>query len=654
MKSSTSRSNVLVLGSNAVYSLLPSTLIAQVEALLDAHRIEDAVDMADQQRRKVEAQLTVDEEEADELRYVYQRIGFQCFAETLFDDAGRHLFHGELDPRALISYYPEYYDSLFHLDESIDLFSGVAERMPTEESIDDIIRNYSPHLAPNTRTAPPAVELRAVLKMAATDMLRSFLRKWRRKRRLDDPGGTIKPKALYQAVDTVLARLYVESDEKSELLILIHEPNDILMSEVEPALVTAKWFNALCQLYQIRGEDAKLLDVWSRLAAGEWIDPEVEDPLSNMFTFLNEKKDRALIRQWGVWLTKQDSERAIKLLTSGRKHNRQEDDFALLQQIQESNPAAALQFLEHLVLRKRSQNAALHVQLATLYVDQLLSCVSDEATSKLWRAKVSSYSSSQTNVPFLSYFASTTPDSDSKRTRLKTILFLQASELYDVEPIRTRLQDYEKLLSLELSIVEGKLGHDRSALSILVHTLHDSSSAEAYCTLGGEVVPAKTAQSLGERFSLQSWAALFVPPVSAGKAKSSAAFMKRQKSVSEERKRELTRILLEVYMSGGEAMSGRTAQLLAAQGMNLDVVDVSANSMLSFPQLNVLPGLISHTTRMATPSPLKLPRTFIPSHPPYPSRRPNHQVHRGKRESRRRRADLAHITRARCYRRGGG
>lgn len=63
MKSSTSRSNLILLGSNAVYSLLPSTLIAQVEALLGAHRIEDAIDMADEQRRRVEAQMTVDEGE---------------------------------------------------------------------------------------------------------------------------------------------------------------------------------------------------------------------------------------------------------------------------------------------------------------------------------------------------------------------------------------------------------------------------------------------------------------------------------------------------------------------------------------------------------------------------------------------------------------
>ena len=64
-------------------------------------------------------------------------------------------------------------------------------------------------------------------------------------------------------------------------------------------------------------------------------------------------------------------------------------------------------------------------------------------------------------------------------------------------------------------------------------------------------MPAKTAQSLGERFNLQQWATLFVPPAPAGKAKTMAATLKRQKTVSEDRKKELTRILLEVYMSGG-------------------------------------------------------------------------------------------------------
>jgi hypothetical protein len=61
---------------------------------------------------------------------------------------------------------------------------------------------------------------------------------------------------------------------------------------------------------------------------------------------------------------------------------------------------------------------------------------------------------------FLSYFASTTPDSEHKRVRLKTILFLQGSTLYDATDARNRLLGAQKILKLELAIVDGKVGHD--------------------------------------------------------------------------------------------------------------------------------------------------------------------------------------------------
>ena len=74
---------------------------------------------------------------------MYQRIGFQCFTETLFEDAGKHLFNGELDPRLLISYYPELRGSLFTADDVMDMFAGVAEHMPQENSVDDISESLS-------------------------------------------------------------------------------------------------------------------------------------------------------------------------------------------------------------------------------------------------------------------------------------------------------------------------------------------------------------------------------------------------------------------------------------------------------------------------------------------------------------------------------
>jgi hypothetical protein len=57
------RSEILVLGPNSIQSLVPSTLISQAESLLDSHRIEDAVALADQQRKKLNGSLSVDEEE---------------------------------------------------------------------------------------------------------------------------------------------------------------------------------------------------------------------------------------------------------------------------------------------------------------------------------------------------------------------------------------------------------------------------------------------------------------------------------------------------------------------------------------------------------------------------------------------------------------
>lgn len=50
-----------------------------------------------------------------------------------------------------------------------------------------------------------------------------------------------------------------------------------------------------------------------RLVSGDWIDIDVTDPLSNMLGLLSEKRDRALTLQWGIWLTKYDPDRALKV-----------------------------------------------------------------------------------------------------------------------------------------------------------------------------------------------------------------------------------------------------------------------------------------------------------------------------------------------------
>lgn len=58
-----SSSHILLIGGNSVQSLVPSSLISQVESLLDGHRLEDAFNLADARRKKLEESLEVDEDE---------------------------------------------------------------------------------------------------------------------------------------------------------------------------------------------------------------------------------------------------------------------------------------------------------------------------------------------------------------------------------------------------------------------------------------------------------------------------------------------------------------------------------------------------------------------------------------------------------------
>lgn len=111
----------------------------------------------------------------------------------------------------------------------------------------------------------------------------------------------------------------------------------------------------------------------------------------------------------------------------------------------------------------------------------------------------------------------------------------------------------------------------RAALELLVHELQDPISAEAYCTLGGEVVSERTLRSAAESAGLVG-VAMFAAAFSSaspihrevsgqgGKVQSQTGLGKgqaptvitRQRTVDEGLKKELLRVLLEVYMDGDE------------------------------------------------------------------------------------------------------
>ncbi|OAX35918.1 hypothetical protein K503DRAFT_793639 [Rhizopogon vinicolor AM-OR11-026] len=588
-----SRSSILVYAQDTIHSLVQSTIIAQVEALLESNRVEDATDLANS---FASGQANLDE--AETLQYLHQAIAFALFSQTRFVEAAPHFLVGALDPRVLVSYFPELSRPLFTEGEEAEVYDGIAKRMPREANVDDLIaanlvRNYSPHLPPSTREAPAAQEIRRILREEATVMIKSVLQ-----------GFKGKGKQKQQEVtDTALTILFARSGDTTSLLAHLENTNSASLAAVEPVLLDVGEVGALCALLRARSDEGRVLEIWQGLVEGRYRDPSVSDPLSNMFTLLESKqgKDRAMLRKWGVWLTIRDSERGLRLLMSTKRSTKEKDreeDLAVLSELQQSHPGAARKFLEWLVIVRRRDDVELHEQLVQACIDELLECLQDESTLKLWRAKSASYTSqsSQRYTPltpstqlqrpqssFLTYFASTTPDSPSKHARLKALFALQALSGYNVEMVKSQIVDkgFEKVLGLEVALLDGKMGMHRMALRALALTLRDPVSAETYARTGGIVVPSKAVEACG----MGEWAALF-------SAKGGPGVLEREKSA--EGKGELVRMLLEVYMEDGEPQ--QTARLLNSQASNLDVVNVIPLVPPDWP-LSSLSSFLTHSFR---------------------------------------------------------
>ena len=65
-------------------------------------------------------------------------------------------------------------------------------------------------------------------------------------------------------VDTVIAKIFAEEDKTADLYTLLQGSNRIILSELEPVLTRTGHYNALCALYEERGESEKLLNAWSK------------------------------------------------------------------------------------------------------------------------------------------------------------------------------------------------------------------------------------------------------------------------------------------------------------------------------------------------------------------------------------------------------
>jgi hypothetical protein len=80
---------------------------------------------------------------------------------------------------------------------------------------------------------------------------------------------------------------------------------------------------------------------------------------------------------------------------------------------------------------------------------------------------------------------------------MKQVVALELTILYG----KVRFASAIITLTIILTIWGNQLGNHAKALETLVYILRDSTSAEMYCNLGGEVVPARIAYSIASSSS---------------------------------------------------------------------------------------------------------------------------------------------------------
>ncbi|WWC89446.1 uncharacterized protein L201_004370 [Kwoniella dendrophila CBS 6074] len=565
---STAVSETLIIGPNNIISLLPSNTIMKLENLCSSERqFDQAILLVDDERRRGRrGEIDVDKiTHHQTMKYLHLYLASYLFEEALFDKSLDYFIRAKIDPRLLVRCFSDLRGKLIGSEESIEVFEGVKEVLERMGGVHDIIstslkRNYSPHVQPNTATAPETSVLRVAMVEEAKDMLTEFLRKTRASRRKGGGARGVDSRKIDIVIDTTLAKLLADKGTTNELLALLAAPNDCVLTELEPFLAQRPY--VLATVMRTQGRVDRVLEILKEIADSDIHDPICEDPVEELAQQLESVKDPVLFLNYALWLVKKKPSRGLLILMAqNSKTGVKLDDLSLVEQLGQIDKETSDRYLEHAVVNKRSPNRALHEQLLGVLLDEAEELCNDEGVKYHLEELDAEYRLESSPRPFIIFLADVAPDTPIKRTRLKIMLFLQGSPFYDLDKAAKRLEGIKEL-KFELAVIYGRLGKHRPSLSLLALTLGDSISAQTYCTTKGEIIPPKIAKSVAKQVTgLDAWASL-------------GEVGRRKKEVKEVEMRGLVKELLAVYMSNSKGTSKQAAALLNAQSVHLDALEV--------------------------------------------------------------------------------
>ncbi|KAK4050303.1 hypothetical protein OIV83_003624 [Microbotryomycetes sp. JL201] len=585
----------IVVGRNSLFALTPMTLVAQADALFDKGRAEEALDLAQQAQA---GSKTFNVESA----YVLSRAAFHFLEQTLFQKAFELFEQSRMDPRWLVRMFDDLKDSVLTSADEAPILRGLQSEAAVIKSVDDYIldnlnRNYSPHIKPDVETAGPTVEIRTTLMRTARDSLMEYLKRWRKEIRAtrDDNVTDDRTTNINEVVDTALARLLAEPGHTQELVDLLKSENNCSQAMAERLLAESRQYTYLAERVLASGRRDEAFEIWKKLYDGDYVQDETTEDtirrasLERIFEELHHDAAKSMLELHGFWLVRRDRQLGVRLFTEERAismFNTRE----LLDKLRDIDAEAAELVLEHVVLRTSTQDEQLHTELANRYLDKCESLMSDAKLRPRARLLESEYQQSTLHLEqtLLSHLlARAEPDAifpEFERARLRLVIFLSHSNEYSRERVKTRLEEMEKRglrgLTLERAIVYGKLQLDRQALSLLVNGIRDLTSAEVYCQQGGDPLIGSEKARASELCNVPISDSHHGP--TRGK--------KGPATVTRRRRTELSKLLIEMSLLGQTENSERDGRpLLDSAPAIARILEAQASSLEPAHVLSMLP-----------------------------------------------------------------
>lgn len=313
-------------------------------------------------------------------------------------------------------------------------------------------------------------------------------------------------------VDTTLVKLLAEQGEEGEgaIVQLLQGANDVVLPQVESALLEAGMHDLLSTLLYKRGETTRVLDIWSKMVdevypLGEGKDKA--DYVGKIYDQAAKSSDVEAVTKWAVWLLPHNRSLALKLV-SDAKQPLKFDTRAVFARLAKVDQAGADLFLETVVLTGRDSDPTLHADLVRRAVDRVGEMLDNLDTRVFAREQEALYASSSPDTSFLSFLLAQpddAPEAAFTTARLKSILLLSSGSAYDPAQLKIRLDELSaksRGLTFERALVYGRLRLDRQALSLLVHTLHDLTSAGRYVRQGGDLVTPEEVRLIAKNLGL--------------------------------------------------------------------------------------------------------------------------------------------------------